>query len=280
MLEGYEDHGLDALFVWDADGRLFATTILVACPSQEVEGNGRIDADFWHPVRETLRAAHGPELHVLAWTAAAGDQSPHLMVRKAAEERMRRLRGTSRLEEIARRIVAGWNEALEGAAKEKLADPPLAHRVDGVILPRRTVTEREVELARERIRELSSAPGNATLLWWHGGVVDRWDRQQAGTAEPFVTEVHVVRIGDVAIATNQFELYTDFGVAIAARSPAIQTFVVQLAGPGTYLPSARAVRGGGYSAVAESNEVGPEGGQVLVEHTVRRIRELFPQAVP
>jgi len=188
---------------------------------------------------------------------------------------MRRLRGTSRLEEIARRIVAGWNEALEGAAKEKLADPPLAHRVDGVILPRRTVTEREVELARERIRELSSAPGNATLLWWHGGVVDRWDRQQAGTAEPFVTEVHVVRIGDVAIATNQFELYTDFGVAIAARSPAIQTFIVQLAGPGTYLPTERAKAFGGYGAVIQSSQVGPEGGQVLVEETVAAWKELW-----
>lgn len=280
MLEGYEDHSLDALFVWDAEGRLFATTILVACPSQEVEGDGRIDADFWHPVREALRKVHGPGLHVLAWTGAAGDQSPHLMVRKAAEERMRRLRGIGRLEEIARRVVAGWNEAFEGAAREKLAAAVLEHRVDRVTLPRRTVGEREADLARERIRELASAPGNATLLWWHGGVVERWERQQAGTVEPFTTEVHVVRLGDVAIATNQFELFADFGVAIEARSPAVQTFVVQLAGPGTYLPSARAVRGGGYSAVAESNEVGPEGGQVLVDHTVRRLRELFPPATP
>jgi hypothetical protein len=96
---------------------------------------------------------------------------------------------------------------------------------------------------------------------------------------PFTTEVHVIRIGDVAVATNQFELYTDFGVAMKARSPALQTFVVQLAGRGTYLPSARAVRGGGYSAIAESNEVGPEAGQVLVDHTVARIKELFPDAL-
>jgi hypothetical protein len=60
----------------------------------------------------------------------------------------------------------------------------------------------------------------------------------------------------------------------------VQTFVVQLAGPGTYLPSERGLRGGGYCAVAESNEVGPEAGQMLVDQTVSRIRELFPTAVP
>lgn len=276
MIEGYEDHVLDAFFVWDFEGRLLATAINVPCPAQEVEGNGQIDADFWHPVRESLRAEHGAGLHVLAWTGAAGDQSPHLMFRKAAEERMRRLRGLSRTDEIARRIVAGWREALAGAAEEKQAGAPIDHRVDRIVLPRRTVSEREADLAREKIRELSMAPGNATLLWWHGGVVKRWERQRSGDEIPFTSEVHVVRIGDVAVATNQFELYTDFGVAMKARSPALQTFVVQLAGPGTYLPSARGARGGGYSATPESNEVGPEAGQVLVEHTVSRLRELFP----
>ena len=276
MLEGYEDHAVDALFVWKADGTLLATAIDVACPAQEVEGNGQVDADFWHPVREALRKEHGAGLHVLAWTGAAGDQSPHLMFRKAAEERMRRLRGLSRLDEIARRIVAGWKEALAGAEQEKLADVPLEHRVERIELPRRTVSEREFELAREKIRELSTSQGNQTLLWWHGGVVGRYERQQSGDETPFTTEVHVIRLGDVAIATNQFELYTDFGVAMKARSPALQTFVVQLAGPGTYLPSARAARGGGYSAIAESNEVGAEAGQVLVEHTVNRLSELFP----
>lgn len=119
MFEGYEDHALDALFVWNAEGRLVATAIDVPCPAQEVEGKGQVDADFWHPVRETLRAEHGPGLRVLGWTGAAGDQSPHLMFRKAAEERMRRLRGLPRLDEIARRIVAGRREALAGAERPR-----------------------------------------------------------------------------------------------------------------------------------------------------------------
>ncbi len=44
---------------------------------------------------------------------------------------------------------------------------------------------------------------------------------------------------------------------------------------GTYLPSERAVKGGGYGAVVQSNVVGPEGGQVLVEETLKMINAMF-----
>ena len=53
--EGGEDHGVEVLCFWDADGKLIATSINVACPAQEVEGLWQIDADLWHPVREALR---------------------------------------------------------------------------------------------------------------------------------------------------------------------------------------------------------------------------------
>ena len=112
---------------------------------------------------------------------------------------------------------------------------------------------------------------------WHQEVVDRFDRQKSGADAPFDMELHVIRLGDVAIATNPFELFTDFGIQIKARSRALQTFVIQLAGPGaTYVPTERAERGGGYSAIVESNRVGSEGGQVLVERTVEAINALWP----
>jgi hypothetical protein len=62
-----------------------------------------------------------------------------------------------------------------------------------------------------------------------------------------------------------------------ARSRSLQTFLVQLAaGYGGYLPTERAVAGGGYSAVPESGFVGPEGGQVLVDRTVDTLNGLWP----
>jgi hypothetical protein len=38
------------------------------------------------------------------------------------------------------------------------------------------------------------------------------------------------------------------------------------------------VKGGGYSAVIQSCLVGPEGGQILVDRTVKLINEIFIEA--
>lgn len=81
----------------------------------------------------------------------------------------------------------------------------------------------------------------------------------------------------MAIVTNDFELFTDFGIQMEARGPALQTFVIQLAGPKTYLPTSCAVLGGGYSAIIQSNRVGPEGGWELVERTLEVLNSLRPK---
>ena len=87
---------------------------------------------------------------------------------------------------------------------------------------------------------------------------------------------YAVQIGDIAFATNRFELFMDFQHRIQARSPFIQTFVVQLAGVegGTYLATERGVANKGYSASIFCNVVGPEGGQQLVEGTLEMLNEL------
>jgi len=269
-LEGYEDQGLEVLCFWNRNEKLVATAVNVACTAQEVEHSQAVSADFWHEVRERLRARRGRGLIVLGWIGAAGDQSPHLMFRKEAEERMRKLRGLTRLEELARRIDQAWLEAYEGAVREKHADVVLKHAVGKIELPPRRVTEAECAQARAAAKTAKSG-----AVRWHQRVVDRYQQQQAGHVKPYTMELHALRLGDVAIATNDFELFTDYGIQIKGRSPALQTFVIQLAGGGTYLPTERAVRGGGYSAIVQSNSVGPEGGQVLVEHTLERINALW-----
>lgn len=277
-IEGYEDHSLNALFFWDQQNRLIATLINIACPSQDAEGGLALHADFWHPVREVLRERHGKDLCVLGLPGAGGDQTSRPIYRKAAEERMLKLRGLTRLEEIARRITQGWEDAYQDACKDIRSDVVLRHYVSQIELPRRKVTDAEVAEARQAAAKYANDPAQRWNYRWHQGVVERYEAQAAGTEEPFTMELHVLRVGDVAIATNEFELFTDYGVQIIARSPAVQTFIIQLTGSGGYLPTPRAVSGGGYSAVIQSSRVGPEGGQVLVDRTVDAIKALWPEA--
>jgi hypothetical protein len=285
-LEGYEDHDIGTLFFWGEGGKLIAVAVNVSCPSQEVEGRSTVNADFWHPVREALRKRFGPHLCVLGWTGAAGDQSPHLMYRKAADERMRQLRGLTRLEEIARRIVRAVDEAYDAVKDDRHSDVPLVHKVETIRLPMRIVTEAEyaeakaaVDQAKAQIAKDPKAADRVHMrMKWYEGVVERFERQKTDPKPTCETEIHVLRIGDAAVCTNRFELFTEFGIRIKARSKAVETFVIQLVGPGSYLPTARAVRGGHYSAIVESNLVGPEGGQMLVDRTVELINGMWAKA--
>jgi len=284
-LEGYEDHDVGTLFFWNADAKVIAVAVNVSCPAQEVESRTAVNADFWHPVREALRKRFGANVCVLGWTGASGDQSPHLMYRKAADERMRRLRGLTRLDEIARRIVRAVDEAYEAVKDDRHADVPLVHKVETLRLPMRLVKEAEyaeakaaVEQARARIaRDPKAADREHRRMKWYEVTVRRYERQKTDPKPTYEMELHVVRIGDAVVCTNAFELFTDYGIRIKARSKAVQTFVVQLVGPGTYVPTEKAVRGGGYSAIVHSSLVGPEGGQALVDRTVALIDSVWPK---
>ena len=89
-------------------------------------------------------------------------------------------------------------------------------------------------------------------------------------------ELNILRIGDIVMATNPFELYLDYGMRIKARCPATQTFLVQLAnGSNGYLPSSRSTLGGSYGAEPASTQVGQEGGQEFVERTIEIIDNMI-----
>ena len=119
-------------------------------------------------------------------------------------------------------------------------------------------------------------------VWPFGPICELVSRYEQQEENPdHLVESHIIRLGDVVIATNSFELFVDYGMRIRCRSKALQTFLVQLAdgsGLGSYLPTQRALEGGHYSAVVKSVWVGPEGGQKLVDNTVAAIDSLFRDA--
>lgn len=239
-IEGYEDHGVEMLFFWSADKRPTGLLINVACPSQETEGESYLSADFWHEVRQEIKKRYSKEVHVLAQCGSAGDQSPHLLVRKQAENAMQARRKISRREEIGRRIAAAVDDVFPVARGDIRTRLVFKHDVVRLNLP----------------------PQDPPVLPFY----------DTDPIRPI--EFHVLRLGEVALATNPFELYVDYAMRIKARSKAVLTMTVQLSCQTCgYLPTTRGVRGGGYSA--DKFLVGPQGGQVLVNETVRRINALW-----
>ena len=298
-VEGYEDHSVGLLFTYDADKKLTGVMINIACPAQVSEGGTVITADFWHETREELRKRLGESLYVLPQIAASGDQSPHILVDKRAEERMQRLTGRNRRQQIAVRIADAVTSVLPYLEGHIDSNPVLAHRREEIELTRRRISEELVESrGRQNFeqllaqytklrRELEENPErmqkpdwyrDITPVYWHLAralrVIMRYELQE--TDPTMSVPVHVIRIGDLALATNPFELYLDYGIQIKARSKAVQTMTVQLAnGYFRYLPTERAVSGGAYGAIPESNEADPEAGRKLVDQTLEMIESLW-----
>ncbi|MCK9414584.1 MAG: hypothetical protein M0Q53_19935 [Prolixibacteraceae bacterium] len=184
-------------------------------------------------------------------------------------------------------------------------NPIFDHQIETVQLPRRIIKESPVSISDynnalkeaeglqkqydQLLLDLKNNPGSIEKPRWYSNItkvyssmksanriVERYemekqpkkvaDKEQATVP----VELHVLRIGDVAMATNPFELYLDFGVRIKGRSPAIQTFLINLAnGSNGYLAPARSTAGGAYGAAGAI--VGPDGGQELVEKTLGHI---------
>ena len=297
-IEGGNDSGIELLYVFGTERKLTGIVVNLACPAQCVQHRLFVSPDFWGEVRVLLRQYFGEDLFVLAQCSAAGDQCPVDLVRwvqpeselndpncerpadmpkRKADPSMFDLAGMKKAgRRIAREIIEVWEEGLDAPQ----TDPKLEHRVEIMRLPMRRATLSDIAAAEKGIREyLRDHPGDVDYndvakLQIHLGVLRRAEAQER--LNVLKTEIHIIRLGTVAIATNPFELFLDYGNQIKARSPAEQTFLIQLAnGAEGYLPTAKAERHGHYSAFISSGQCGHQGGDQLVRETLQHIAELF-----
>ncbi len=299
-LEGGSDSGVELLYFRDEAGALTGAAVNLSCPAQVLEHRLFLSSDYWGRVKRRLRERFGEDFRVLALCAPAGDQCPRDLIRWVAPEtpvsdpnitrgngRLRRRADPSMFDRagadtvgrrIADEVIGVWE-----AGEHEPTDALLRHRVRQLSLPIRRVTASQRDEAERRIREAASAMEKSNFdycdnaeLYVYAGTIARYERQ---AFEPEITiELHTVRIGDFVVSTSPFELFLDYGNRIRARSPAAQTFLIQLAGGSLgYLPTARAERGGHYSAYVSSGVAGHEGGELLVEEALREIGRLFEE---
>ena len=296
-LEGGNDSGIELLYVFDENKKLTGIVANLACPAQCVQHRLFVSPDFWGEVKMLVRKHFGEDIFLLAQCSAAGDQCPVDLVRwvepesdlndpnckrnnppkRKADPSMFDLAGMRKTgKRIANEIIDVYEEGLD----EAQVDVEFKHIVEDMMLPLRRTTMTEVAAAKRAIKEyLDDKEGDvdyndAANLQRHLGVLRRAAVQE--TVEVLPTEVHVLRMGTIAIATNPFELFLDYGNQIKARSLAEQTFLIQLCcGAEGYLPTKKAEEGGHYSAFIASGQIGHIGGEQLVRQTLQEINDMF-----
>ncbi len=297
-LEGGNDNGIELIFTYDQNKKLTGVMANIACPAQVVEHRSYISSDYWGKVKENLRKEYGENVFLLGLCSAAGDQCPRDMIRwvepesyiddpnikrdvvieRTADPSMFDLSG---LRLVGRRIsgeIIAVHEELKSDYKD---EAELVHQTPKIVLPLRRVTKSDYKNAIEMIHKFVENNKGKTInfddnaaMHVYSGIITRYELQK--TVDVFPIEVHIVRFGDVAIATNPFELFLNYGNQIRARSKAKQTFLIQLAcGANGYLPTEKAEKGGHYSAYVSSGCAGHQGGELLVRQTLDRINSMF-----
>ena len=297
-LESGNDSGIELMFTYDANKKLTGVVANVVCPSQVLEHQSFISSDYMGKVKWLIREKYGDDVNFLGLVSPAGDMCPRDMIRwvpspvckndpnipqdnvieRRTDPSMFEIKGC---ELVAKRIANEIFWALDDVT-EYVTETTFTHKNISVDMPLRKVTIEEYTAAEKIIRDFFATcdgtinfEDNAKLLI-HSGVVARYKLQQ--TMDLYPIEVHILRIGDVAFATNPYELFLNYGNQIRARSKAKQTFLVQLScGCYGYLPTEKAEKGSHYSAFVGSGNSGHEGGELLVRKTIQEINALFAE---
>lgn len=288
------DNAVELLYTWDLEGALTGVAINVPCPSQVFELHRFLSADYWGFARRDIRQQVG-EIFVLPFCGAAGDLSPIDLVQISkynkqellawggqAEEVQRNIDMDAICDGIAARLVEAVKRGHDRAKREIDYQPAFQHERLSLALPLRLVTREVYEASLAEVqrmkdtfsRENRMETQDVVRAFEPQGDVLRWRMQQETTTFPCIS--HVVRLGNIAIATNPFELFSEFAQRMKARSKSDQLFIVQLSnGIGGYLPSSSAVCGGSYSSKPASTYCGPDGGDMLVERTLEVVSKMF-----
>lgn len=306
-IEGYEDHSVNLLYTWDVDKNLTGVIINVASPSQVSRQEFVITADYWHDTRVELHKRLGKDIFILPQCSAAGDQMSHTLIGEKAEARMQKIMFGDTIKtgnvrkglkmQIALQISDAVTSILPYMKENIDYKPVFRHQMEVAELSRRLIGMEDVNSAQKEaemyqkdfdrmLLEIKNNPEIKKKPRWYTDITRTYsltrrgksvrERYELEKVQPRLpVEVHILRFGDVVFATNPFELYVDYAMRIKARSPAIQTFIVQLTGSGSYVPTSRSIAGGAYGAVPASTLIGPEGGQELVETTLTLIENIM-----
>lgn len=295
-LESGNDSGIELLFTYDENKKLTGVVANVACPAQVLEHQSFISSDYIGKTRELVRAKYGDGVGFLGLISPAGDMCPRDMIRWVNSPVTLNDPNVSQDNKVIHKAdpsmfdVAGANLAAKRVANEifwaleevteYVTETELVHKNLSVDLPLRRVTIQEYEAAYKALTDFAkSCTGSINYednarMQIHSGTVARYHLQQ--TVDLFTIESHVLKLGNVAFATNPFELFLNYGNQIRARSKASQTFLIQLScGSWGYLPTEKAEQGSHYSAFVPSGTAGHVGGEMLVRKTLKEINELF-----
>lgn len=156
--------------------------------------------------------------------------------------------------------------------QEMRSEVRLAMAQREVTLKHRVPTDRAIE----RARQLVAGPLEEDRLPGLARIYAERTLELAGKPPTTKVLVQAIRVGDLAICTLPFEALVEIGLELKERSPASDTFVVELVnGAYGYLPTPRQHKLGGYETWLGTNKVQEDASEILTKHLLEMLGDLF-----
>lgn len=270
--------GMQIIYFYSRKNRqLFGIFAAVPCPAQADESSEYITADYWAVVRERIAEEYGDGINVLGVCRAAGELSPHRMIKTD---------GGSRADEwgydAARRMGMHIADAIIKESKRPvcvLDETEISHSriTKEIAFPIRKPSQNEVDEATLYFQNKANFDENGNAIKWieratAGHILKVWNGKQ----DIYKGRVSVMNIGKLLFFTAPVELFTEYAKRICVKFPGHPVFDIQLTNDSLgYLPTKEAIEHGGYSTLIFSTTTSAEGGEIYVDEITKLMKELM-----
>lgn len=230
----------------------------------DTTGGSKLSADWPSALARVLAAYHGPQHLTILANGTCGNLNHCDFSWKWLNS------GTNEPNRIA--VVLGAAVFQAYKKLEPLTLGPLSARSQTVELALPEVSPEQVEEARKTVEATrDDRAGNFMKLVRSYRALD----VAARAGKPQQVEVQAISIGrDAAWVGLPGEIFVELGLAIKARSPFRQTFVVELANENIgYIPDRRSYAEGNYEP--ESSRCAPGSGEKLVNTAAQLLADLY-----
>src|SRR5208337_3871471 len=228
-------------------------------------GGTLISADFAAPLAKFLGRVKTPEMLTIFTIGPAGDIN-HWDVSKP---------GPQRGFDVAERIgnVLGASVVRAYTHMEPVAPAKISAISEALELPAATVTEQEVEDARK----IDAKPPEQGVDFTIERVkAERDIRVYERHGKPYLAEIQVFAVGQVAFVAIPGELFNELGSRIRKESPFAYTFLVTLANDDIgYIPIRAGFAQGGYEP--SSSGLQPGAGEAIADKAIELLKRISAQ---
>ncbi len=268
-LEGPEDTECLALGIFDEKGNVRAVLHHGTGHPASFYGRRMLTADFPGVARRLLREVHGT-IPVLFFNGAQGDiamrQQVHFQATKDTPE-IQVMRFGSTLAGESLRLLHEM---------QPTSEVRLRHQHRELEFPVRLPEKKDLAQAREVVARMQAGEevtgAEAIFAWGPVSLAERFGENPVDRLD-----FHALRINDLAIATQPFELFCQYQLDLKRRSPSAHTAWFGLTnGYGGYLPTLSGALGGGYSGTPFAwARFAPEVGCRVVDRVAAMLHELW-----